>query len=132
MSAIKDELGEMMNQYVAVFRDAEGLQHAHEVIRRLKEEEPKAVIDDRGDLQPGRDRAIELGYMLDCAEATVIGAIERKESRGAQFRTDFPDTQRCRLAQAHRHLGQRRRRAEDQLLGGDDHPVAAAGKDLLQ
>jgi succinate dehydrogenase / fumarate reductase flavoprotein subunit len=29
--------------------------------------------------------------MLDCAEATVLGAIERKESRGAQFRTDFPD-----------------------------------------
>jgi succinate dehydrogenase / fumarate reductase flavoprotein subunit len=29
--------------------------------------------------------------MLDCAEATVVGAIERKESRGAQFRTDFPE-----------------------------------------
>ena len=35
--------------------------------------------------------ALELGYMLDCAEATVVGAIERKESRGAQFRTDFPE-----------------------------------------
>jgi succinate dehydrogenase flavoprotein subunit len=34
--------------------------------------------------------AIELGYMLDCAEAIVVGALERKESRGAQFRTDFP------------------------------------------
>ena len=33
---------------------------------------------------------IELGYMLDCAEAMLIGALERKESRGAQFRTDFP------------------------------------------
>jgi succinate dehydrogenase / fumarate reductase, flavoprotein subunit len=35
--------------------------------------------------------AIELGYMLDCAECIVIGALERKESRGAQFRLDFPD-----------------------------------------
>ena len=35
--------------------------------------------------------AIELGYMIDCAEATVLGAIERKESRGAQFRTDYPE-----------------------------------------
>ena len=35
--------------------------------------------------------AIELGYLLDCAEATVISAIERKESRGAQSRTDFPE-----------------------------------------
>ena len=29
--------------------------------------------------------------MLDNAECIVIGAIERKESRGAQFRTDFPE-----------------------------------------
>ena len=35
--------------------------------------------------------AIELGYMLDCAETIVVAAIERKESRGAQFRTDFPE-----------------------------------------
>src|SRR5205807_127627 len=48
VSAIKDELGETMNQYVAVFRDEDGLQKAHEVIRRLKEEAPKACIDDRG------------------------------------------------------------------------------------
>ena len=34
---------------------------------------------------------IELGYMLDVAEAIVVGAQERKESRGAQFRTDFPE-----------------------------------------
>ena len=29
--------------------------------------------------------------MVDCAEATVVAAIERKESRGAQFRTDYPE-----------------------------------------
>ena len=29
--------------------------------------------------------------MIDCAETTLVGAIERKESRGAQFRTDFPE-----------------------------------------
>ena len=34
---------------------------------------------------------IELGYMLDCAEAIVMGALERKESRGAQFRLDYPE-----------------------------------------
>jgi len=29
--------------------------------------------------------------MIDCAEATVVAALERKESRGAQYRTDFPE-----------------------------------------
>jgi succinate dehydrogenase / fumarate reductase flavoprotein subunit len=81
-----------MNKFVAVFRDADGLQQAHEVVRRLKEEAQTAYIDDRGTIF-NQDvlGAIELGYLLDTAEATVMGAIERKESRGAQFRTDFPD-----------------------------------------
>jgi succinate dehydrogenase / fumarate reductase flavoprotein subunit len=92
ISEIKDELGTTMNQYCAVFRDADGLNRAHEVVRRLKEEAKTAYIDDRGTVF-NQDvlGAIELGYMLDCAEATVVAAIERKESRGAQYRTDYPE-----------------------------------------
>jgi succinate dehydrogenase / fumarate reductase flavoprotein subunit len=92
ISEIKAELGTIMNQYVAVYRDAEGLQQAHEVVGRLQEEAQSAYIDDRGTVF-NQDvlGAIELGYMLDCAEAIVVAAIERKESRGAQFRTDFPE-----------------------------------------
>ncbi len=92
VSSIKDELGDTMNKYAAVFRDQEGLTTAHEIIRRLKEEAPKASIDDHGAVfNQDVIGAIELGYMLDCAEAIVVGALERKESRGAQSRTDFPD-----------------------------------------
>jgi succinate dehydrogenase / fumarate reductase flavoprotein subunit len=92
ISEIKDELGTTMNQYCAVFRDADGLARAHEVVRRLKEEAKTAYIDDRGTVF-NQDvlGAIELGYMLDCAESTVVAAIERKESRGAQYRTDYPE-----------------------------------------
>jgi succinate dehydrogenase / fumarate reductase flavoprotein subunit len=92
VSEIKHELGELMNRYAAVFRDEAGLQTAREGIARLKEQSEHAWIDDRGTVF-NQDvlGAIELGYMVDCAEATVIGAIERKESRGAQFRTDFPE-----------------------------------------
>jgi succinate dehydrogenase / fumarate reductase, flavoprotein subunit len=91
IAAIKQDLGDTMNEYVAVFRDAEGLAKAHEIVRRLKEEAPKAAIDDRGSIfNQDVIAAIELGYMLDCAEAIIVAAIERKESRGAQFRTDFP------------------------------------------
>ena len=35
--------------------------------------------------------ALEVGYMLDCAEMTIVSAIDRKESRGAQFRLDYPE-----------------------------------------
>src|SRR4051794_12668859 len=91
VSEIKDELGEMMNEKVAVFRDEAGLTEAHSIVRRLKEEARTASIDDRGTVF-NQDvlGAIELGYMLDVAECIVVGALERKESRGAQFRLDFP------------------------------------------
>jgi succinate dehydrogenase / fumarate reductase, flavoprotein subunit len=81
----------MMNEKCAVFRDQAGLTEAHSIIRRLKEEARSASIDDRGTVF-NQDvlGAIELGYMLDVAECIVVGALERKESRGAQFRLDFP------------------------------------------
>jgi succinate dehydrogenase / fumarate reductase flavoprotein subunit len=92
VSELKRELGETMNQYCAVFRDEAGLQQALEIVRRLREEAEQASIDDRGTVF-NQDvlGVLELGYMLDCAETIVVGAIERKESRGAQFRTDYPE-----------------------------------------
>jgi succinate dehydrogenase / fumarate reductase flavoprotein subunit len=81
-----------MNEHVAVYRDRQGLERAQEVIGRLQEESGTAYIDDGGTVF-NQDvlGAIELSYMLDCAQATVVGALERTESRGAQFRTDFPE-----------------------------------------
>ena len=82
----------MMNEKCAVFRDEAGLTEAQAMIRRLKEEADVAAIDDRGTVF-NQDvlGAIELGYMLDVAECIVVGALERKESRGAQFRLDYPE-----------------------------------------
>jgi succinate dehydrogenase flavoprotein subunit len=91
VSEIKLELGQTMDRHIAVFRNAEGIQTALETVRRLKEEAQSAYIDDRGGVF-NQDvlGAIELGFMLDNAECSCVGALHRTESRGAQFRTDFP------------------------------------------
>jgi succinate dehydrogenase / fumarate reductase, flavoprotein subunit len=92
VSEIKADLGATMDKYVAVFRDEAGLHTALEAVRRLKEEATDVAIDDKGSVF-NQDvlGALELQFMLDNAEAIVISAIERKESRGAQYRTDFPE-----------------------------------------
>ncbi len=92
VSEIKADLGATMDKYVAVFRDEAGLHTALEAVRRLKDEATDVAIDDKGSVF-NQDvlGALELQFMLDNAEAIVISAIERKESRGAQYRTDFPE-----------------------------------------
>jgi succinate dehydrogenase / fumarate reductase flavoprotein subunit len=92
ISEIRGELGETMDRYVAVFRDEEGVKTALDIVRRLQEEAKTAYIDDHGSVF-NQDvlGALELGFMLDNAECACIGALHRTESRGAQFRTDFPE-----------------------------------------
>jgi succinate dehydrogenase / fumarate reductase flavoprotein subunit len=92
VSEIKAELGATMDKYAAVFRDEDGLRQGLEIVRRLKEESQTAAIDDKGTVfNQDLLGAVELGFMLDNAECIVVGALERKESRGAQYRTDFPE-----------------------------------------
>ncbi len=92
VSEIKAELGATMDAKVAVFRDEEGIQSALDKVRELKEEAEGAWVDDRGTIF-NQDvlGALELQNMLDQAETTCMAALERKESRGAQYRTDYPD-----------------------------------------
>jgi succinate dehydrogenase / fumarate reductase flavoprotein subunit len=92
VSEIKAELGATMDKYVAVFRDEAGLRQALEIVRRLKDESKTVAVDDKGSVfNQDLLGAVELGFMLDNAECIVVGALERKESRGAQFRTDYPE-----------------------------------------
>ncbi|HEX4719540.1 MAG TPA: FAD-binding protein [Thermoleophilaceae bacterium] len=90
VSEIKAELGKVMDKHVAVFRNQEGLNEALETVRRLKEEAKTVWVDDKGSVF-NQDvlGALELQFMLDNAEPIVLGALERRESRGAQFRIDY-------------------------------------------
>ena len=61
-------------------------------VQELKGRYERVAVGDKGRVfNQALTFVLELGFMLDCAETIVRSAIIRKESRGAQSRTDYPD-----------------------------------------
>ena len=90
--AIRREMGDTMNQHLAVFREQNGMESALQDLRGLRERYNRVSVTDKGKtFNTNLLFTLELGFMLDCAEAVALSAIERKESRGAHTRTDAPD-----------------------------------------
>jgi succinate dehydrogenase / fumarate reductase flavoprotein subunit len=91
-SAIRIEMQKIMMDNVSVFRHREALLKVLDRLRVLKERCRYIRIQDKGRCF-NRDLldAMEVGYMLDLAEAITLGALNRDESRGAHFREDCPD-----------------------------------------
>ena len=88
---IQAEMAALMMDQVSVFRTEQGLQTALAGLRSLKERYGRIRLIDKGK-RFNRELfdVLELGYMLDLAQAIVLGALFRKESRGAHSREDFP------------------------------------------
>src|SRR5439155_8368036 len=83
--------GEMMDN-VFVERDEKGLKHAIDTLNELQEAAQNIQLQDKGKrFNTELVEAIELGFLLDCAEATTHGALARTESRGAHYRLDYPN-----------------------------------------
>jgi succinate dehydrogenase/fumarate reductase flavoprotein subunit len=91
VSEIREAMGRTMDKLVGVYRVQEELEDALRKIRELKERF-KDVEVGHGDKRYNFAliRALELENMLDLAEVITMGAIMRRESRGAHWRTDFP------------------------------------------
>ena len=84
-------MGQAMNEHVAVFRNEDGMNKAIEIIADLRERYNSVPVLSKGKVfNTGLIFAIELGYMLDVAQAIAVSAVSRKESRGAHNRTDMP------------------------------------------
>jgi succinate dehydrogenase / fumarate reductase flavoprotein subunit len=84
-------LQDEMTANAMVFRTDESLAHAHSIVGELQSAYEKVSIDDKGGVfNYDLTEALELGYLLDLAQVTVLSARARTESRGAHFRDDHP------------------------------------------
>jgi fumarate reductase flavoprotein subunit len=92
LATLREELHATMEQSAGIYRTGDALARAADKMRELKERIRSVDISDRSEtFNTERTAAIELGFMLDVAEAIVASGLERKESRGAHQRTDFPE-----------------------------------------
>ena len=95
---IRDEMQATMMDDCGVYRTAETLERARATIANLKERYARLGVQDKGTVfNTGLLEVLELGCLLDTAEATIASALARTESRGAHSREDFPDRDDARF-----------------------------------
>jgi succinate dehydrogenase / fumarate reductase flavoprotein subunit len=88
---IRADLQAEMTDKASVFRTEDTLVAAQATIGGLRDRYRDVKIDDKGScFNYDLTEALELGFLLDLAEALVVGALARTESRGGHFRDDFP------------------------------------------
>ncbi|HWM94745.1 MAG TPA: fumarate reductase/succinate dehydrogenase flavoprotein subunit [Thermoanaerobaculia bacterium] len=88
---IQRELQEMMQRLVGIVRFGPEMEHALDGVRRLWERAANVAVVGNREYNPGWHTALDLHNLLTVSEAITRAALERKESRGAQFREDFPE-----------------------------------------
>jgi len=84
------DLQETMQNCVGIFRSEEDLKRGLSEIQGLKDRAAKVHVDGSRLFNPGWHLVRDLKSMLTVSEAVALSALERKESRGAHSRIDFP------------------------------------------
>jgi succinate dehydrogenase / fumarate reductase, flavoprotein subunit len=89
---LREELQEVMQDNVGIFRDGPGMEAALTKVRELNERFRNVVVMDKGKrFNTDLLEAWELGNLIDLAEVTTVSALNRTESRGAHLREDYLD-----------------------------------------
>ncbi len=88
---IQRALQELMQDNVGIVRTESEMQAALEQLEKLKERAQNAGVTGNREFNPGWHTALDLKNLLAVSEAITRAALERKESRGAQFREDYPN-----------------------------------------
>ncbi len=89
--AIQHALQESMQRLVGIVRQESEMREAITVIAGLAERARRVSAPGNREYNPGWHTALDLDNLLTVSEAVTLAAIERKESRGAQFREDYPE-----------------------------------------
>ncbi len=114
---IRRALQETMDANAQVFRTEESLTQALTDIKALRKRFQAVSVQDKSrTFNTDLLEAVELGFLLDISETVVVGALNRKESRGGHFREDYPDRDDAGFM---RHTMAYRRPADAPLTDGD-------------
>ncbi len=91
LANLRNELSEIMTKGVGIFRDEAGIKEALEKVRELKERAKELKVTDTSKtFNTNLQQTLEFLNLLEISEVIALGALERKESRGAHYRTDYP------------------------------------------
>jgi succinate dehydrogenase / fumarate reductase flavoprotein subunit len=88
---IQFELQQFMQDLVGIVRVQSEMEQALGKIRELEQRAAKVSAGGNREYNPGWHTAIDLKNLLTVSEAITLSAIDRKESRGAHFREDYPE-----------------------------------------
>src|SRR5438132_3761868 len=88
---VQNDLQDTMQDLVGIVRNESEMREALEKIDGLKKRAERAAVTGHREYNPGWHTALDLENLLTVSEAIARAALERKESRGAQFRDDYPD-----------------------------------------
>jgi succinate dehydrogenase / fumarate reductase flavoprotein subunit len=87
---VQQDLQEMMQDLVGIVRNEPEMQRALDGLAKLKDRARRVRAPENREYNPGWHTCMDLYNLMTVSEAVTRAALERKESRGGQFRDDYP------------------------------------------